>query len=409
MVQRTLSGEAEEIKERTLGIEIFARDIDYETSSDPIVRVAAAEVRKRLELYYQEPGHEHELRISLPSGSYIPQFHLSGNVGEVQRHTLDFSRPVTLEQLGISSKEPTVVATPGQIEPQIDLPALESALCEPLAQPGVRLQSGSTRSRRAVVIIPVFTWATIALLSVGVVLTWQTTHHSAFDFFWSPVLTTSDPALLCVADQLQDSGMAVRDPATPSISVWLKNDSKRDAFTTVAIDDLNAIIEVAGVLQSSGKRHTVRGEGATSLADLRSGPTIFIGAFDNAWTLRLTNSLRFRFANDPGMMHPRIVDSASQMQTHWEPVQMNAYSYRDYAIVARFTDTDTGKVAIIIAGLGRCGTLAAGQFLTDTNSLGQLKRAAQAAGNKKNMEIVLSTQVINGEPGSSRIEGVYSW
>jgi len=75
VVEQTLAGESENIKERTLGIEIFGRDAEYDTAADPIVRVTAAEIRKRVAQYYQDPAHERELRISLPSGSYIPQFH----------------------------------------------------------------------------------------------------------------------------------------------------------------------------------------------------------------------------------------------------------------------------------------------------------------------------------------------
>src|SRR5580698_10665890 len=75
VVERTLSGHEDALKERTLGVEIFGRRPDYDTASDPIVRVTAAEIRKRIAQYYQDPGHESELRVSLPSGSYIPQFH----------------------------------------------------------------------------------------------------------------------------------------------------------------------------------------------------------------------------------------------------------------------------------------------------------------------------------------------
>src|ERR1700760_1107883 len=75
VIGQTLRGQPELLKERTLGIEIFGRDADYETASDPIVRVTATEIRKRIAQYYQEPGHESELRLSLPSGSYVPQFH----------------------------------------------------------------------------------------------------------------------------------------------------------------------------------------------------------------------------------------------------------------------------------------------------------------------------------------------
>src|SRR6202167_5969362 len=74
VVEHTLAGDSENIKERTLGIEIFGRDAEYDTASDPIVRVTAAEIRKRVAQYYQDSPHDQELRIALSSGSYIPQF-----------------------------------------------------------------------------------------------------------------------------------------------------------------------------------------------------------------------------------------------------------------------------------------------------------------------------------------------
>jgi hypothetical protein len=88
---------------------------------------------------------------------------------------------------------------------------------------------------------------------------------------------------------------------------------------------------------------------------------------------------------------------------------MATNNYRDYAIIARFTDSNTGRLAVVMAGIGRGGTIAAGEFLTDATDLAQLQRAALAAGDKKNMEIVLSTQIIDGEPGSPKMEAAYFW
>src|ERR1700684_2553898 len=75
VVRHTLAGQADAVKERTLGIEIFGRSADYDTASDPIVRVTAAEIRKRIPQYYREPRHEVESRVSIQAGSYVPQFH----------------------------------------------------------------------------------------------------------------------------------------------------------------------------------------------------------------------------------------------------------------------------------------------------------------------------------------------
>jgi hypothetical protein len=371
VVEQTLAGDSENIKERTLGIEIFGRDAEYDTASDPIVRVTAAEIRKRVAQYYQDSAHEHELRISLPSGSYVPQFNWPRGAND----------PVLTE---------------------IKLAAVED-ITPTLANPISR--DGKAPRHSPFVLVGACVFA--AVLSVGSVLLWQSVHRSAQNFFWSPVLATSDPVLLCIADQLQYSSISLRDAAQPTQQVV-----SSDKLTAIVVDDVYATVKVAGVLQTSGKQYSLKGEGATNLADLRNGPTVFIGAFDNAWTLRLTNTLRYHFANNPEMTMLSIVDSQAPSQTNWvldRSVQMATNNYRDYAIVARFTDSNTGKLAVVVAGIGRGGTIAAGEFLTDAADLAQLQRAALAAGDKKNMEIVLSTQIIDGEPGSPKMEAAYFW
>lgn len=371
VVEHTLAGDAEDIKERTLGIEIFGKDADYDTSADPIVRVTAAEIRKRVAQYYQDPAHGDELRITLPSGSYVPQFH----------------SPRGTAILGLPEVDPA---------PSIPTEHAEPVVAKPAAPP----------SRRFPLWLPAGI-AAAALLVWGSIFLWQRAHRTAFDYFWQPVLSTNEPVLLCIADQLQYSMIALRDAAEPTRQIVLK-----DNLTAVVIDDLNATIKAAGVLQSAGRQYTLKGEGAATLDDLRHGPTIFLGAFDNAWTLRLTNPLRYHFANDADMTHLWIVDATAPDKPRWgidRSVQMATNNYRDYAILARFTDSNTGKIAVVLAGIGRGGTRAAGEFITDNANLTQLMRTAQAAGDKKNMEVVLSTQIIDGEPGSPKMEAAYFW
>ncbi len=371
VVEQTLAGEVDSIKERTLGIEIFGRDADYDTASDPIVRVTAAEIRKRVAQYYQDPAHVDELHIAIPSGSYIPHFHWpNGSDDPILKELAQ----AAAEDDPVSAMHPDSTAAPAH--------------------------------RHSSVLLAIACVAT-GLLSVGSVLLWQAAHRPAPDFFWAPITSSPDPVLLCVADQLEYSSIALRDAAQPSHLTVLK-----DNLTAMVSDDVTATVKVAGILQSSGKQYRVKPEGATNLEDLRNGPTIFVGAFDNAWTLRLTNSLRYHFANDAAMTKLRIVDSTAPSQTRWvidRSVQMATNNYRDYAIVARFTDGNTGKEEVIVAGISRGGTIVAGEFLTDAADLAELKRAAQAAGGKKNVEIVLSTEIIDGEPGSPKVEATYFW
>ncbi len=371
VVEQTLGGQAANIKERTLGIEIFGRDANYDTSSDPIVRVTAPEIRKRVAQYYEDPARGDELRIALPSGSYIPHFYWpNGANGSILR-TMALAVPE---------------ASP--------IPSVDSDFNPP-------------RPRRHSSLVLAITCVVAGILSVGSVLAWQAMHRSAQSFFWAPITTASGPVLFCMADQLQSPAISLRDAAEPTHELVLK-----DNLTAVVFDDVTATIKIAEILQATGKQYTIRGEGITNFKDLQAGPTIFIGAFDNAWTLRLTNSLRYHFSNDPQMTQFRIVDSTAPLNRRWvvnRSTQMASNSYRDYAIVARYTDSDTGKVEVIVAGIGSGGTTAAAMFLTDSGNLAEVQRAAQAAGDKKNLELVLSTQIVNGESGSPKIEADYFW
>src|SRR5499427_4803627 len=75
VIEHTLSGQADTLKERTIGIDVFGRSASYDPSDDATVRVKAGEVRKRLGLYYSSEGAQNPIRIELPSGTYVPEFH----------------------------------------------------------------------------------------------------------------------------------------------------------------------------------------------------------------------------------------------------------------------------------------------------------------------------------------------
>src|SRR5215831_12692200 len=74
VVDETLEGRGDALKERTVGVAVFGRNVEYDTSLDHIVRTAATDLRRRLALYYQEPDPLAELRINLPQGTYTPTF-----------------------------------------------------------------------------------------------------------------------------------------------------------------------------------------------------------------------------------------------------------------------------------------------------------------------------------------------
>lgn len=74
LVDRALAGEFDLLRERMIGAELFQRPVGYDTANDPVVRVKATEVRKKLALYYLERTGKPSVRIDLPSGTYVPRF-----------------------------------------------------------------------------------------------------------------------------------------------------------------------------------------------------------------------------------------------------------------------------------------------------------------------------------------------
>jgi TolB-like protein/tetratricopeptide (TPR) repeat protein len=73
IVNKTIDGEAESLKEYVIGVEVYGR-ADFDPRTDTIVRVEARRLRKKLQEYYAANGRQDQVVVSLPSGSYVPIF-----------------------------------------------------------------------------------------------------------------------------------------------------------------------------------------------------------------------------------------------------------------------------------------------------------------------------------------------
>jgi hypothetical protein len=377
VVTKALAGQTDQLKERILGMEIFGREADYNTNVDAIVRVTAAEIRKRIEHYYQDPKHSQEIRIFLPAGSYVPQFSWPGHPGGLPGEFKEASSTKTHE-----FPETPVVA------PTVSGHSVSGKL--------------NSMSKYAVLVSILLIAGLLATTGV-----WYFSKPPILKQFWEPFVKSTEPVLFCIADQNQYSTIRLRDAGDPQRETTLN-----ESTIAIVIDDVSPLVNVAGMLRTFGKNYRVQGQSYTSLTDLRRGPTVFIGAYDNGWTLRLTSPLRFHFANDPAMSAFWIEDRANPKKRDWildRTVQQKTGTYKDYAIVARFVDPNTDQYVVIAAGIGRGGTIAAGEFLVDSHRMSELLSLAQSNWKQKNIEIVLETQVIQDRSGPPRISAVHVW
>jgi len=74
IVERTLHQRSDELKEYSLGVEVFRRPSSFDPRLDPIVRVQASNLRNKLKAFYTEEGLHDSVVIELPRGAYIPRF-----------------------------------------------------------------------------------------------------------------------------------------------------------------------------------------------------------------------------------------------------------------------------------------------------------------------------------------------
>jgi len=372
VVERTLAGKAGDLKERTLGIDVFGRDRDYDPTIDPVVRVSAGEIRKRIAQYYHEPGHDTEIRIDLPLGSYVPEFHFPKS----KEHLLD-----GLPDAVIPHDAPGVIpeeAAPNRLTSHLQLAPQSSWR----PRVGIAIAIG--------VIVAAVVWFRPWIA-----------HSSALDQFWMPVLNPSVPVVLCVGRSPLPPGSL----ATP--------DQLVNRPSGIAWPDVVTLARLSGLIQSKGQTYQLRREERATFTELQEGPAILVGAFNDAWTLRLMDGMRFGFHQDGTAYW--IGDQQDPASRRWKidlstkDPQGRPVLAEDYGLISRFLNPRTGRIVLIVAGLYGFGTEAAGRFLTDGRQMESLKGRVEAQWGKKNLQIVIGTEVIDRSPGPARVLATYSW
>ena len=361
VVEETLEGRNGHLKERSLGVVVFGREPNYDTNLDPVVRTSACEVRKRLAQYYHEHEPDAAVRIEVPHGSYVPEFRYS-------------------EAAVSPAPVPVVFPVPAQ----------------PAKSRVQRVRNLWLRFR-----VPAIAIA-LALLGGFAYLRFN---RSAIQQFWSPVWGSSDNVMISLgpfAARSHDDANAKTSP-----TIWDVMAGERVAFA-----DAITMGRLTGLFLQNGRRFDIRKPADFSLNDFRNGPVVLIGAFNNEWTLRLENQLRFGFERDPASPSVSYIrDRQNPSHTNWRTDLTAEYSKvsADYALVSRVLDPRTERSVVVVAGLTKDGTKAAGEFVTEERYLKMLTAQAPSGWERKNIQVVISTEIIDGNPGPPHILASYFW
>jgi hypothetical protein len=388
VVKHQLEGHPELLKERTIGTEVFLRPAGYSTGDDPVVRVQAGEVRRRLEQYYQASPSDCKVRIELPVGSYSPAFHWT-------------SAP--------TAAEPPHFQTPSP---------------EPALQPS---SSFIHRARWWAVAAACFALA-LAACAAFLVLHRSAQQKSVMEQFWSPIFSSQQPVLICLAKPVvyrptQEiyQRYTRTHPNTFQTEVERTNqplpldENEKISWDEmyipsdygVALGDAYAAVSLSAQLGKIGKLAQVRIGTNYSFEDLRNSPAVLVGAFNNKWTMQLTSNLHFAFVEKDEEF---MIREESGQHRKWETRKgPHGETIEDFAIVSRLLDSKTGQFTIAVAGIGGAGTQAAGEFVSNAGYLQEGLRNAPAGWQSKNLEIVLETTVTDTVAGPPHAVAAYYW
>ena len=408
VVHHRLAGNHERLKERTLGVDLFQRPAGYATGDDPVVRVQAGEVRKRLDQYYQTTPNNSPVRIELHVGTYTPDFKWA----HPAPHPEDSQTPQSGSE---------VQGTPhrmGNVQ--------ESA--EVALPPLPEIKRSSAKHQRLLWVW----WAVGIVLLAGFALMGSTiyrtrAHKSALQSFWAPALSSPEPVLICLAKPsvyLPSVKLYQRHSKTPekflsqferlSQTPDLQPDDKLVWGDMVeypdyglAAGDVYTSIRLSSLLGQVGKKNQVRIGGNYSFEDLRNSPAVIIGAFNNRWTMQMMSNLHFRFADEGDQSI--ILEEGPKGRRWYSKVDSNGRATEDYAVVTRLLNSGTGQFVVVLAGIKSYGTQAAGEFVSSQEYLQNGLQSVSSDWEKRNVQIVLETPVTDNLPGSPHVVASYVW
>jgi hypothetical protein len=402
VVTHTLHGDEGLLRERVIGNAVFGRQADYDTSDDPVVRIRASEVRKRLAQYYQSLDQPPEVTVQIPSGSYRATFFWDKNETQAGEES---SPPMT-------EKHPTDAMPVAPLPAEIDAEDKASSLLKAISM--------VAKKHRQLLSFLALSVAALGLLAIFLPH-YKGRQEAQLRLFWQPFLTNSKPVLISIgsnavyrlsdefADRyshehhLEANGMEFF-PELPPDTALHASDIHPAADSFVALGDVAAVSQTVANLTRMHKTFQERFSNDISFAELRSNPTILVGGFNNPMTRELTRNFRFVFAS-----RNRIEDRQQPGKAWVLQASQDSHDTEDYAIISRVLQQDDTAPLLSVAGLGQYGTLAATEFVFDPARLEALQRTLPADWQHHNLQILLHIKVNDFKPVSVATVAAHSW
>jgi hypothetical protein len=408
VVDQSIAGHFESLKERVIGMELFGRSPSYDTGEDAIVRVTASDVRKRLLQHYGRYGASSEIRLSLPLGSYIPEItrERHGEVRQFDALEPHHEQPVPTHEAPVSTHDADT-HEPFAVSPVAFLP-------EPALRPGMRFARQLLPLGILLVVLNLAMWSVFWNRSS------RTEAATRATFPWSALFNPARPTHLITSDpniaQIQGitgAQISVSDYANHNyIPQPNKLTAEEDQFCRVVLRgdtslvDTPIAVNVAGMAQTNLTKIDVRAARSIQLSDLETDDNfVFLGSpRSNPWTALFSDQLDFRFAFDKAT-NQEIIQNVRP-----RPHELPAYiptapgwaTGQSFALIALVRNPDQNGQVLLLAGANAEGTEAAGKFVTDLPRLASTLHGCgiQSSGQPQHFELLLRLNTMAGSPNN---------
>jgi hypothetical protein len=222
--------------------------------------------------------------------------------------------------------------------------------------------------------------------------------------FWKPVLDAASTPIIAMASL--DGAVEWHKLASETSKV-----RRTTTQNLVVPEDVTALSLVIELFHAQKQRFKLATANATSLSDLRSGPNVLIGNYNNRWTIRFLSETPFvPRLPDEGFIFG-IRDTRVENPHTWS-VNLGgevAGIDTDYGLITRFINPATNQPTVALGGIGPYATIGAAEFLTNPIFFHQFCRQAPQKWTEHNLQIVIRLDVVDGCPGPPQILASAFW
>jgi hypothetical protein len=397
IIWRSAAGKVADLKERTIGVELFGRALTYDTGEDAIVRVTASDVRKRLVQHYGGVGNASEFRISLPSGGYVPELMRtpkSGTDGLSSQLSVE-EKPVEIPSPASSWSGPEDGTSSGWrywILPILGIIGLTVGIALSLVnRPGQTITAGKWVGSSGAP-----PWATLLDGSHQILIVASDPNIEEIQRISHSSLSLSDYA----NQSYLPPGTSNLSPSEISFMKEILRGNKISAF------DGSIIASLASLMTPGQNPLLVKAARNFRVKDLQTDENfVFLGSpRSNPWTSIFDPVLDFQFAFDTQTQREfaRNVHPGKDERSDYIPTVGGFDTGESFAIISVFHNPGYGGRVLIIAGASGEGTAAAGELVADPARWAAALQSCQIVkdASHQSLQILLHLEMMAGSPST---------